>query len=250
MRADPAWGFGTPLAAWQASSHLAQVPTLDAAEMVHPGQRAVIVAPHPDDEVLGCGGLIQQLAQLGRACQVIAVTDGEASHPGSRAWPPSHLARVRPEESREALQRLVPDRDIPCLRAGLPDGGIAAGEQALADWLGQRLRADDVVFTTWRGDGHPDHEACGRATLAAAQAVGCHVCEYPVWAWHWATPDDPRLPWERARRLPLAPSQRARKQRAVAAFASQLDASPDGHGPILDDAALARLLQPFELVFI
>lgn len=249
MRVDPAWGVGTSLAAWQASPCLERLPPLDAAELVRPGQRAVIVAPHPDDEVLGCGGLMQHLARLGRACLVVAVTDGEASHPDSRAWTPNHLARVRPGESREALRRLVPERDTPCLRAGLPDGGITAHEHALADWLGQRLRADDVVFTTWHGDGHPDHEACGRATLAAAQAVGCRACEYPVWAWHWATPDDPRLPWERARRLPLDPSQRARKQRAVAAFASQLDASPDGHGPILDDVALARLLQPFELVF-
>ncbi len=69
------------------------------------GARAV-VAPHPDDEVLGTGGLFARLSQIGRNVLIIAVTNGTASHPKSTEWPPERLDAVRPQETREALQRL------------------------------------------------------------------------------------------------------------------------------------------------
>ena len=48
-------------------------------------RRLIVVAPHPDDEVLGAGGLLQQMQQAGVETVLVAVTDGEASHPGARA---------------------------------------------------------------------------------------------------------------------------------------------------------------------
>lgn len=50
---------------------------------------------------------------------------------------------------------------------------------------------------------HPDDEAAGRAAAAACKATGAPLVEYPIWMWHWATPDDPAVPWHRARRVPL-----------------------------------------------
>ena len=119
-------GAGTPDAAWQAWPGLATLPLVTARELVPGGARAVIVAPHPDDEILACGGLLQLLAQQGSEVLLVAVTDGGASHPGSALWPKERLCRVRPEESRQAASTLgvAPS----WLRLRLPDGGLAAHE--------------------------------------------------------------------------------------------------------------------------
>jgi len=66
MRPNPIVGQGTPLHHWQASPKMADLPSISVEQLVPAGHRAVIIAPHPDDEVLGCGGLMQGLAALGR----------------------------------------------------------------------------------------------------------------------------------------------------------------------------------------
>ncbi|WP_206335397.1 PIG-L family deacetylase, partial [Pseudomonas viridiflava] len=76
-------GRGTPLEAWDASEKLGALAAIMAGLLVPPNCRAVIITPRPDDEVLGCGGLMRQLAQLERTLLLISVTDGTASHPGS-----------------------------------------------------------------------------------------------------------------------------------------------------------------------
>ena len=52
------------------------------------------------------------------------------------------------------------------------------------------LSPDTWCAATWRGDGHPDHDAVGRAAATACDAVGCRLLEYPVWMWHWARPGE------------------------------------------------------------
>ncbi|RYY69227.1 MAG: PIG-L family deacetylase, partial [Comamonadaceae bacterium] len=112
------------------------------------------------------------------------------------------------------------------------------------------LRPTDVVFTTWRRDGHPDHDACGTACADAVQIAGARLVEVPVWAWHWAVPGDPRLPWHRARRLDLDADAAGRKRAAVQCFTSQLKPDPStGAGPILRSTTVARAARPFEVFF-
>ena len=241
-------GEGTPETDWLAWPGLASMPALTAAALVPDGARAVVVAPHPDDEVLSVGGLLAQLAALHREICIVAVTDGSASHPGSSEWPADQLARIRPIESRRALQRLgVPEAPV---RLGLPDGGLQALRSLLADRLLPLVRPGDVVFTTWRMDGHPDHEACGHACAFAAARLGARLVEVPVWAWHWARPGDARMPWRRARRVALGADAVRRKRQAIQAFKSQLAFDPStGAGPILRNSTVARAARPFEVLF-
>lgn len=252
MKDNPIVGAGTPLHAWQASQKLAAVSTISVDALVPVNRRAVIIAPHPDDEVLGCGGLLTLLAQLGRDIKLISVTDGCASHPGSGQWPAERLSIVRPQESAEALRRLhVPLHSLEWLRGQFDDTAVAEQEDALHTLLAEHLRPDDVVFTTWTEDGHGDHEAVGRASVRAAQAVGATLHEVPIWAWHWASPEDERLPWARARKVLLDPQTVIRKRYAIQAFSSQLESdSVAGLPPVLPLSALERLTQPFELVFL
>ncbi|WP_095108277.1 PIG-L deacetylase family protein [Pseudomonas sp. Irchel 3E20] len=251
-RDNPIRGPGTSLAQWQASRALQAVPTITAQLLLPHDGRLVVVAPHPDDEVLMCGGLLSRFAGQEEQLLLVSVTDGEGSHPCSLTWPASRLRQARPLESAHALERLglhLPGLDW--RRLGLPDTQVPALEGALTEQLQGLLRPGDRVLTTWRHDAHCDHDAVGRACAEAARRCDARLMEIPVWAWHWAEPEDRRLPWLRARKLMLDPQCLALKRHAIAAHTSQL--SPDattGAAPVLSPAALARLLQPFELIFL
>ncbi len=231
-------GDGTDEATWRRLDDFPVLP-LDADDP------PLVVAPHPDEEVLGVGGL---LAILG-AADVFAVTDGEASHPGSTVYTAENMADLRREETDAALDRLGLD-PVLVHRLGQPDGGI--DETALAEALGLLLWPGRWCLATWRGDGHPDHEAVGRAAAVACARAGARLMEYPVWMWHWASPGDPRVPWERARRIDLTQAVRERKKAAIAEFRSQTEPlGPEpGDAPVLPPAVLARFERPFETVLV
>ena len=199
----------------------------------------VVAAPHPDDEVLGVGGL---MAVAGTAL-VVAVTDGEASHPGATSVSVAELRERRPAESAEALRRLGVQAEVCRLRYA--DGAI--DEQRLADELATRLVPGDVCLATWRGDRHPDHEAVGRAAARAARSVGATLWEFPVWAWHWARPGAAEVPWHRAAVIHLSPDALVRKAAAIAAFRTQV--TPIDGITIVPEAVQRRFRRPFEVVF-
>ncbi|MEW9901874.1 PIG-L deacetylase family protein [Pseudomonas putida] len=241
---------GTPWSQWQQAAHLARATWITPDQLCPSGRRLVLVAPHPDDEILMAGGLLAGFAGREHDLLLVSVTDGEASHPGSSQWTEHRLRRQRPLESRQALQLLGLDlAQLDWQRLHLKDGAVPRDEAFLVNYLGQLLKADDLLLTTWRGDGHADHEAVGRAAAQACKARKVQLAEVPVWAWHWARADDPSLPWPRAHRIALDETRLARKRQALSAYLSQLQ--PDGErAPVLKPTLLECLLQPFELVLL
>jgi LmbE family N-acetylglucosaminyl deacetylase len=242
-------GPGTTAEQWRSWPGWSGLPDATAAELVPPGCRLVVVAPHPDDEVLGAGGLLAATAHAGREQVLVAVTDGQASHPGSQLWPEAELRAQRRQESAVAL-RVLGAHACEVVRLGIDDGGIAAARAELAGRLAAIVRPGDVVVSPWRFDGHPDHEAAGQAAAAAAQAGGaCHL-EAPIWAWHWAEPGDQRMPWPRALVLRLGSFPACRKSAAVRCFTSQLEPDPStGADAVLPPWAVARLVHQREVFF-
>ena len=144
-------------------------------------RRIVVIAPHPDDETLGCGGLIAHAVRNGTGVAVIALTDGDASHPGSQRWPPRALGRLRAGEMRQAMARLGAGR-APIKRLRWKDGAVAEGgrlSQLRGTLLG--LHAGIVVVTS-AADHHPDHQAASRLARSAAADLGLPVIDYAVWS--------------------------------------------------------------------
>jgi LmbE family N-acetylglucosaminyl deacetylase len=230
--------LGTPESVWQQSGRFDALPPLDIGRP----RKVVVVAPHPDDEVLGAGGLLQTLVGSAVEVEVLAVTDGEGSHPRGTARRGLKLAEVRPRETVLALRRLCfPAPTV--TRLGLPDGQVARHEDRLADALSDRAGAGDLWLAPWRSDGHPDHDACGRAASGVAGDRGVRLLSYLVWAWHWAEPYGEDLPWERCRRLDLDQSAVDQKRWAIQAFRSQIRArGADGdEDPVLPPPVLSRL---------
>ncbi len=243
---DPIQAPGTPEAVWRAWPGWADLPEIP----VGPFTRVVVVAAHPDDEVLGFGGTIALLAAAGTRVTVVTVTDGEGSHPDSTVLTADDLVRVRAAETREALAELGAARAA-VVPLHVPDTRVGAHEDRVAARLAEIAEGADLLVAPWTGDVHGDHEAAGRAALRAAAATGVPCWLYPVWMWHWATPGDSRVPWERAARIALPPDVRTRKRAAAARFVSQTE--PLGPGPgdaaILPPEELAHHLRGTEVVF-
>jgi LmbE family N-acetylglucosaminyl deacetylase len=205
------------------------------------GEPVTIIAPHPDDEVLGVGGVMSRLVGDGHRLRLIAVTEGEAAF--GRATPARRreLGRRRARERIDALERLGVGSRTEVVRFAFPDAGIAAVEEELALVLGSCI--SPVVLATWRGDGHPDHEAVGRASAIAAQARGARLFEYAVWA-HL----DPCWRPARRHRVQLGRRARSAKLHAIAAFDSQLGVGPGG-GTVVPDRLVTRLRTAGEVLF-
>jgi LmbE family N-acetylglucosaminyl deacetylase len=225
---------GTPAATWSADPRFRDLPALALRRT----GRTVVVAAHPDDETLGVGGILAELADAGCPAEVVIVSDGSASHPGSPTLDAEALAGRRRAEVVEAVHVLSPASPITML--GHPDGGLREVRDAIEADL-RALLTDgapvDQLVATWRGDGHRDHRIVGEVCAVLADELGCTFLEYPIWLWHWATPDDPRVPWDQLRVVELADRSVVRKQRAVAAHATQV-------APLSSDPTDAPTLHP------
>jgi LmbE family N-acetylglucosaminyl deacetylase/protein-L-isoaspartate O-methyltransferase len=239
-------GAGTDAESWRRHPRWGAVPELTLVNGEVPCSRLVVVAAHPDDESLGAGGLIATAAASGLAVYVVLLTAGEASHPESPTLSRHALATRRLAEAERALGILAPEAPLVFLGAG--DGGVADVEAevtaSLVDLIGDGRST--LLAAPWRHDGHPDHEAAGRAAAAAALRTGARLAEYPVWMWHKDQPDD--APWPQMRRVDLSPQVTQRKWLAIHAHATQVQplSSLPEDGVLLPGRVLAHFNAPVE----
>jgi LmbE family N-acetylglucosaminyl deacetylase len=211
----------------------------------------LILAPHPDDESLGCGGLIARCVSVGRAPLVVILTDGAGSH-RSAAYPPERLRAVREQEAVAAVTvlGLSPHRLAFLGEAdtAAPHGGPAfdAVVAKLVAMVRQEARCT-AILAPWRGDPHCDHEAAALIAAAVAGAAGIRHLAYPVWGWT-LDPDTPVSgspgPGWRLRIDTVQPV----KQNAIQAHRSQYGGliTDDPAGFHLPDALLAAFDGPYE----
>ena len=209
----------------------------------------MVIAPHPDDETIGCGGLIALCTEAGISVEVVVVTDGAGSHPNSVSWPKARLVAQRQAETHNALAALGVHREPHFL--GLPDTGTlhlspSEHEQAVQHLAELIARSNPgVIATTWRREPHGDHQfsyALTRDALTRASS-NSRLIEYMVWT---APIGDTSAAPEagETQSLSLDITQvRGVKQRALKAHVSQFG------GLILDDAT-GFALQPWHLEFM
>lgn len=174
----------------------------------------LVLAPHPDDEVFGCGGAAALFAQAGIAVQALLLTDG-----GLWGVPPAGvgIAQARLAEATAAAAVLGCQ---PPLSGGYADRGLTevwSGSESRAALVAsivacmQASRAN-VLFAPSLWEVHPDHRAAALAALAALEQLGegHTLVQYEVGA--------ALLPNVLVDISPVL----ARKQQAIACFASQL----------------------------
>ncbi|RYY78210.1 MAG: PIG-L family deacetylase [Moraxellaceae bacterium] len=242
------YGAGTSKQTWLNWPGLHQLSNLELAQHFHANQRVVIIAPHPDDEILGCAGLMQQLHELKRDMLLMAVTNGTQSHPESSIYSPVQLNHIRPQESLQALKVLGVQATVQRIALDIEDGTISLAQDKLYQLLGKHVQPNDILVCTFAKDGHPDHEATGNTVqrFANDQQLACY--QVLIWAWHWASPNDGRIPWQQALKLELTAEQLALKKQAIDCFKSQIETdSSTQQQPILPSTAIERILMPYEV---
>jgi LmbE family N-acetylglucosaminyl deacetylase len=215
----------------------------------------LIVAPHPDDETLGCGGAIALLQHFGNSVQVLVISDGTASHPNSRKYPEAKLRSLREQETLSALDLLgVNSSAVTFL--GLKDSAVPTlgteFEQAVAScrtYLSTFKPA--TIILPWRRDPHADHRASWRILQRAIDdlSISPRILEYPIWSWEQAEIDDIPAPQAvKAWRLDTN-SVVVKKLAAINQYRSQttdlIDDDPDGFR--LTPEIMAHFARPWEL---
>lgn len=128
--------------------------------------KILVIATHPDDEVLGCGGVMARHAAAGDSVHVLVVTRG-----APELYPPAQIEALRCElaEAHAVLGVTAAHfLDFPAPKLdSIPN-------HELADAIGALLHSlqPDAVFLPHRGDVHADHRAVHQAALVAARPAG------------------------------------------------------------------------------
>lgn len=192
-------------------------------DQIAPGL-SLVLAPHPDDETLGCGGFIIEACKRGRPPFIVALTDGTGSHPRSISYPPERLRLIRAAELRSAAQILgVPEKqvhylDLPDTRAPRQGPEFDDAVQTLVATIHHHSVAN--LLTSWTYDPHCDHQAAACLASAVAQMTRVRLLSYPIWG--WLLPPQQSLPITLVRGVRLdVGHMREQKRRALAAHASQ-----------------------------
>ena len=175
-------GQGTAESDWLRWLPNQDITPTTAVEIFASNSRLVVVAPHPDDEILACGGLLALCARLQFPVLVVAITDGEASHGAVDKLVQVKLCQQRVRERCAGLIQLGIDPSC-VLRLNIPDGQASLNGGVIFDRLLGLLRPGDLVITTWQLDGHPDHEATAQAVhrLPSASGAGMDVALGTTW---------------------------------------------------------------------
>lgn len=228
----------------------------------------LVLAPHPDDETLGCGATILRKRALGTPVHVAVFTDGGASH-RSTVLGRDDLIALRREEALEATRLLgVPARAVSFL--GYRDGCLAEAGGQLDEALCRLITdvAPQELLIPSAIDGHPDHRALNRAAQRAAARIGrpVEIFEYPVWFWDarswidveasaamklWQMLHRPVLSLRRLTPFLVEASPFLdRKKTAICAYRSQTtNLTGEADWPVLDPHFLKQFLQEHEIFF-
>lgn len=148
-------------------------------------RHVVVLAPHPDDEVLGCGQLMSRTAAEGGRVSVIYLSSGEKSHNG--CCPADEVAAHREQLAQQATQGLNIPVDRHWLR--LPDGQLSADGNTLelVTRLVLQLIGDErevCLCVPHAFEGWSDHEAANLLGTLVAKQIDLTLLEYCIWFWY------------------------------------------------------------------
>lgn len=143
--------------------------------------RLLVLAPHPDDETIGCGATVARTLTGGGEVLVVTATDGRLARMDGD---PDVMAATRRRELAAAAEvlGLTP---LQVRTLDFPDRDLNGHEMALTDSLATVIRSwqPSVVLVTGVCDPNPDHAALGRAARRAMAGQSGALFEYMVWGW-------------------------------------------------------------------
>ncbi len=167
---------------WKARARIGYETDIDSCQ-----RSAIVFSPHPDDETLGCGGLIIRKRNLGTPVTIVVMTNGGASH--TRFMSRHELVAKRAEEAHAAARKLGVDGSS-IIFLGFEDGRLSAVEREASQMVQEIINRErpDEVYIPYRFEPPSDHWSTNRIVATALRAGGWkpRVYEYPIWFWyHW-----------------------------------------------------------------
>lgn len=151
-----------------------------------PTGSVLVIAPHPDDEVFACGGLIEYKIRHQERVDVLFMTNGEASHHGCCPGSKDQVASERNKLAKQALGA-IGGHGLQMHWLNLPDGGIASPAMRGFDEQTIVLRnvieniKPDQILVPHEFDSHCDHVNSNKIAMAAINGLAIEVFFYPVW---------------------------------------------------------------------
>lgn len=232
---------------------LESLPLRSADEVFADCEGAVVVAPHPDDETLGCGGAIALLQQRAIPVHILVISDGTQSHPHSQLYPAAKLRALREAETCAAAQKLgLSTAAVTFLRwpdTAVPHPGHSDFPAAVDDCRHSLLRhSPTIVFVPWQQDQHCDHQATWKIVQCALSDVARPPRQLVYSIWGSRAAGLPALPpGESGWRLDIH-SVEGLKRAAAMAHQSQTTnlIADDPTGFRLTPTMLNNLIQPWE----
>jgi len=182
---------------------------VEISEEIHV-KKALVLAPHPDDDCFGCGGTIKKITESGAEVTVAYFFDGSGGVKTGEAKRNNELVSIRKKEAKSAADILGVKQQ---LFFGYKDGtsgpGVAA-IRALRDLI-KRVEPD-IIFVPSFLDNHPDHRTVNEILVKALVKIEV-VSE--IWAYEVWTPI-------LANRIMLINAELDAKQQSIKAHESQL----------------------------
>ena len=141
------------------------------------GNSVLIIAPHCDDEALGCGGTIYKHSQRGCRTTAIFMTDGSASDSKLTV---QELVKIRKKEAEQSAKILGIDR---CVFLDYPDRRLKKSEDSVQRLVGILEETHpDLIYIPFHLENHPDHMATSAIALTALKRKPVkEIFLYEVW---------------------------------------------------------------------
>jgi LmbE family N-acetylglucosaminyl deacetylase len=232
-----------------------KVTKIDQTDLIRFGS-TLVIAPHQDDESLGCGGTIALLRKQNVSVTVVFVSDGSMSHPNSKKYPEPKLIALREEEAINACKILgIDESNVIFLRlkdSQLPmptDDGFAKAVD-LVEKILLEIKPQTIIFP-WQRDPHKDHKATWQIVDEAIKISGLQIkrLEYFIWLWERAAAEElPTIKDGNLFSININPVTKT-KQEAILAHVSQttylIDDDPEGF--ILSEEVLGHFSAEQEL---
>jgi len=140
-------------------------------------KRVMVLAPHPDDDIIGCGGTLSIYHRRGAEITSVFMTDGRK---GSRGQDEDELAAIRKDEAKKAGDLIGVDHVVFLKNR---DRELEVSDKTV-NQLSKVIREyrPEAVFLPFLLDNHPDHMATNRIFIAAVKSLPTFLCyAYGVW---------------------------------------------------------------------
>lgn len=149
------------------------------------GKSMLVVAPHQDDEAIGCGGVLALQVRSGNAASIVMLHDGSGEEE-SLGITRQAMMEIQNEESRRSAAVLHLDSPVFLNHNRLDNEAPQATEEVLGIL---RERHVDAVFVPFLLDGHPDHRTTNRILAAALKQISWNVRVFGYEVWGFCIPN-------------------------------------------------------------